>query len=880
MMDPIREEEVFNRPSSLEIQSRWRELFADPLISISRLKSDALSKGGLGEVGVDGGIILRSVYWRFYHSLLPPPTSLDLFPPALQTLREGYNALRRRYLIAPDGRWASDCSGYDDHLFLSSSAPGPSTSTPSSSTSPHPPHLPSSSTGRGAGGEGWDPLSLSQSSPWNTWFAHLDLRSTIAQDVQRTFPDIPYFQLERVKRCLTTSLFLFAVLNPDVGYRQGMHELLACCFLTVDRDSIDLEHESGVAGMGNGRDGGVMEEAMRVTLDRKFVEHDAFELFAAIMKGGKAFYEWRAEEVPVRTRTPSAPQAPIIVRCNNLHTSLIRRIDPQLWERLETEGVEAQIWAIRWIRLIFTRELPFHLALRIWDGVFAEDPGLQILDFICVAMLLLIRNELIEADYPTLLTNLLHYPAPSTTYPFEPFLILSQALFLRNNISPAAGVEVVLQNQDLLGVRASPPEREKDEIHQLRGSARRRGMNRGSMGARGGPRGGKPGVGGLAQGLFERAQAAGLDKAFMSTVADLRKNLPDSATAYSYLPNLPFSPITSPSARDAAAPFSSIPNSISAVPSRSFLTSPNETVVVHPGMQSRNSVDSHSSQKTVKDAEREMAELRLAMLGMGKAMSEWLTTLQSPDSKENNVSSGGDKDAAWGGLTKIRDTLLDAAGSEVDDIVREWGWHDGLEAPRSRATTPAPDNFAPDPDLGKSSEASASQIDQKESSIHPVPMPTLKETMDFEDVTPTLPTVSVLPITSHPSTTAHTSKSVSSPNVPPKEVAAPKPALYLSSRGASPAPGLPRVPVTAPLGSGFLRYEPQEERSRTTTVGMGFGSEYEYGNNLDNEGTQVDNGDPLAGLGVSVRKPAGTGSASARSNGSSGVDPLLGVGVR
>lgn len=47
----------------------------------------------------------------------------------------------------------------------------------------------------------------------------------------------------------------------------------------------------------------------------------------------------------------------------------------------------------RWLRLILTRELPFGIALRIWDGVFAEDPGLGLLDFICVAMLLLIRNE-------------------------------------------------------------------------------------------------------------------------------------------------------------------------------------------------------------------------------------------------------------------------------------------------------------------------------------------------------------------------------------------------------------------------------------------------------------------------------------------------------
>ena len=100
-------------------------------------------------------------------------------------------------------------------------------------------------------------------------------------------------------------------------------------------------------------------------------------------------------------------QAPIIVRCNNLHSSVIRRIDPQLWEKLENEGVEAQLWAMsaiqdptrseltirRWYKLIFTREIPFGLSLRLWDGIFAEDPGLGILDFIAVAMVLLIRNE-------------------------------------------------------------------------------------------------------------------------------------------------------------------------------------------------------------------------------------------------------------------------------------------------------------------------------------------------------------------------------------------------------------------------------------------------------------------------------------------------------
>jgi len=41
-----------------------------------------------------------------------------------------------------------------------------------------------------------------------------------------------------------------------------------------------------------------------------------------------------------------APQAPILTRCNHIQTQLLRKIDPQLWERMEQEGVEAQIWAM------------------------------------------------------------------------------------------------------------------------------------------------------------------------------------------------------------------------------------------------------------------------------------------------------------------------------------------------------------------------------------------------------------------------------------------------------------------------------------------------------------------------------------------------------
>lgn len=45
----------------------------------------------------------------------------------------------------------------------------------------------------------------------------------------------------------------------------------------------------------------------------------------------------------------------------------------------------------RWIRLLFGREFPFDELLALWDTLLAEDPGLDLVDMVCVAMLLRIR---------------------------------------------------------------------------------------------------------------------------------------------------------------------------------------------------------------------------------------------------------------------------------------------------------------------------------------------------------------------------------------------------------------------------------------------------------------------------------------------------------
>lgn len=75
-----------------------------------------------------------------------------------------------------------------------------------------------------------------------------------------------------------------------------MHELLAVCLVVVDRDSLVAEPNRPSVSPLSATPAAVCEEAMVTTLDRAFVEHDAFQLFIQLMKPAKVFYEWRSEE--------------------------------------------------------------------------------------------------------------------------------------------------------------------------------------------------------------------------------------------------------------------------------------------------------------------------------------------------------------------------------------------------------------------------------------------------------------------------------------------------------------------------------------------------------------------------------------------------------
>lgn len=83
-----------------------------------------------------------------------------------------------------------------------------------------------------------------------------------------------------MQRILVDILFTFCKLNPDVGYRQGMHEIAAHILWVILDDAVELGETSKTMGE---------DSIIKTVFDAEHVEHDSFAIFGQVMQSAKSF---------------------------------------------------------------------------------------------------------------------------------------------------------------------------------------------------------------------------------------------------------------------------------------------------------------------------------------------------------------------------------------------------------------------------------------------------------------------------------------------------------------------------------------------------------------------------------------------------------------
>ncbi|KAJ2660868.1 hypothetical protein IWW48_002721 [Coemansia sp. RSA 1200] len=369
-----------------KLREDWNKLKRVALMSPEHLRTLAFS-------GNVKGLPLRSLQWRLYLDLLPIESFGEgedddecrrVWGPVMEKERRNYEALRQTYVVDPNETTE-----------------------------------PPVAAGEVADWRRMNPLSLDEDSPWNQYHRDQELRTTIAQDVGRTFPDQPYFRHPRVQKLMSDILLVYAKMHSSLQYRQGMHELLGPLLMVVDGDSVDT----------GGADGWFLGSVM----DRRYVEHDAFGLFGRLMRMCVPWYQSPANFAspplrPARRRNQQdgadehrraaieamKARAPIVAQCYGLLEKL-ESVDPRLASQLRCLDIEPQLFGIRWYRLLFSRELArLDDVVVLWGMLFADNAGggtaLRLVDWVGVVLLLANRRRLLAGDYADNLNTLLHLP--------------------------------------------------------------------------------------------------------------------------------------------------------------------------------------------------------------------------------------------------------------------------------------------------------------------------------------------------------------------------------------------------------------------------------------------------------------------------------------
>jgi len=152
-------------------------------------------------------------------------------------------------------------------------------------------------------------------------------------------PEIIYFRQPTTQKMLLDILFIYCKLNPDVSYRQGMHELLAPILWVVERDSVDEAVTYSEA-----------EEPLSVIVSSQHIEHDTFTLFALIMQTAKSFYEpavgipHTRSKATLSGRKDNQQESPLLQRCNRIFDDLLPKADPELADHLHSMEIAPQIF--------------------------------------------------------------------------------------------------------------------------------------------------------------------------------------------------------------------------------------------------------------------------------------------------------------------------------------------------------------------------------------------------------------------------------------------------------------------------------------------------------------------------------------------------------
>ncbi|SPO21713.1 related to GYP1 - cis-golgi GTPase-activating protein [Ustilago trichophora] len=209
-------------------------------------------------------------------------------------------------------------------------------------------------------------------------------------------------------------LYLFALLNPSIGYVQGMNEALFT-LLYVFGSAQYPETASTPLTPSNSQHPISSEGSLHTSWDNDIdladltthAEADAFWCFSALIGEMRELYDFDRVEQQSRPGTALADHQPShsgMAGALRRFSLRIKWLDPPLWRDLQASSLDPRLpyYSLRWLACLLSTELSLPSVLRIWDALLAEQENagvsgsakIEFLIDICASMMLEIKDRL------------------------------------------------------------------------------------------------------------------------------------------------------------------------------------------------------------------------------------------------------------------------------------------------------------------------------------------------------------------------------------------------------------------------------------------------------------------------------------------------------
>ncbi|XP_068695317.1 TBC1 domain family member 13-like isoform X1 [Montipora foliosa] len=149
-------------------------------------------------------------------------------------------------------------------------------------------------------------------------------------------------------------LYIYAKLNPGLGYVQGMNEIIGPLYYVFSSDP-NAEWQ-------------------------EHVEADAFFCFTNLMSEIRDNFIKSLDdsECGIGSMMKSVRR-------------LLKERDPLLFSYLEEQQMRPQFYSFRWLTLLLSQEFALPDVIRVWDSLFADESRFDFLIYVCCAMHIIIQ---------------------------------------------------------------------------------------------------------------------------------------------------------------------------------------------------------------------------------------------------------------------------------------------------------------------------------------------------------------------------------------------------------------------------------------------------------------------------------------------------------